>query len=277
MTIRIVSWNIMHPRKMDRIQSVMDVLKNLEPDLVALQEVLVEETDKEFKVRMKGIGLEHIIVHPHMSGRGLLVASRWKIKRLRKAHLKVQSCEEAYHREQAFKPRKRLNARLLSVRVMHGGVPFELHNVHVPYGSKRGGRKVDTFRSVTRRMARPTDCPRILCGDFNEPRKEQRDGRVITWAKYNIYSKSADPDAWDKAVKAIFEELPERGVRDAVRYVKGERVIHQVSYPAKGNGRPRRYDHVFASEQPRPVEARYIKISRKVSDHRPVLVVFEDQ
>jgi endonuclease/exonuclease/phosphatase family metal-dependent hydrolase len=126
-------------------------------------------------------------------------------------------------------------------------------------------------------MARPTDCPRILCGDFNEPRKEQRNGRVITWANYNKYSKSVDPDAWDKAVKSIFNGLPEQGVRDAVRYVMGERVIHQVSYPAKGNGKSRRYDHVFASEQLRPVEARYIEVSRKVSDHRPVLVVFEDQ
>src|SRR4030067_75033 len=104
MTIRIVSWNIMHPRKMDRIQSVMDVLKNLEPDLVALQEVLVEETAKEFKVRVKGMGLEHIIVQPHGSGGELLGWSRWKIERLRKAHLKVQSGEEAFHREPAFKP-----------------------------------------------------------------------------------------------------------------------------------------------------------------------------
>jgi endonuclease/exonuclease/phosphatase family metal-dependent hydrolase len=65
--------------------------------------------------------------------------------------------------------------RVLGVVIDVDGRPLELVNTHVPDGSGNGWRKVEHFEGLYRYLARtwsPEGRPRILCGDFNSPRRE---------------------------------------------------------------------------------------------------------
>jgi endonuclease/exonuclease/phosphatase family metal-dependent hydrolase len=154
---------------------------------------------------------------------------------------------------------------------------FELYTVHVPPGSQAGWRKIDTIQAVARRMFIQSTFPRILCGDFNEPRAELSGGRVESGAGHNRYSRK-DPKRWQEAVELIFQGLPENGMQDVFRAVHGEKVCGMISHKLRMRGTPRRYDHVYATIVLEPVHARYLpeEMWANVSDHAPAEVVFLD-
>ena len=55
---------------------------------------------------------------------------------------------------------------------------FEVHTVHVP-NSRNGWIKVETLEGL---IAGLREREGILCGDFNTPRSERKDGTVLTFA-----------------------------------------------------------------------------------------------
>lgn len=281
--MRLVSWNICHPRKTEGINKVFEVLEQIKPDLVALQEVAIKKSLPVFLEGLRAIGLSKACQLIPDRGWGLLVASRKdlvlaEIKGLPGSELKVTKKEIDFPRKPAFAAGECFRSRILSVRVERGGVPFELHNIHVPYGSSGGWRKIDTFRALTTRLEKRSDLPCIVCGDFNEPRSESEDGGVETWAWHNRFSKAkvAKPEVWDREVKKIFEGCSAFGLSDVMWKTHGSKVIGMASHFPRGNGKPRRYDHVFASNEFKVMDVSYLLKSNwaQVSDHVPAMIDF---
>ncbi len=160
------------------------------------------------------------------------------------------------------------------------GMTIELHNVHIPDGSTYELGKIETFEGVFKRLACPADAtrPRILCGDFNTPREELLDGRIVTWGQIKDENGSiawdlrvmGDPEyakRWDRGERLILDTLQLYDLSDVYRRLHGYGVT-ETSW------RNRRYDHIYASE---PLNARtceYLRALDELSDHRPVMAHF---
>jgi endonuclease/exonuclease/phosphatase family metal-dependent hydrolase len=142
-------------------------LAALDLDLLCLQEVTLA-TDPLWRDGAPTLGLDHVASSTDWLGLGRyanLLASRWPIEPLdlRGAGL---PCPE----------------KLLSVIVKAPGGPLEVHVAHLPPGVSRPQEKVATFEAIYSALSQPAHRPRILCGDFNSPRSETKDGNLVTWA-----------------------------------------------------------------------------------------------
>jgi hypothetical protein len=89
------------------------------------------------------------------------------------------------------------------------------------------------LEAMYQRLARGSEIPRILCGDFNTPRAESPDGTVITWAQDEATGESNqtperwfgkvsdpgswDPKRWDAAERNVLEGLAECDLTDVFR------------------------------------------------------------
>lgn len=159
---------------------------------------------------------------------------------------------------------------------------MELTTTHVPNGSANGWRKVEHLEGLYRYLSRThdPDLPRILCGDFNSPREELPDGRIITWgqnAKGRLVTDRGQ--RWDAAERSIILGLKAFDLTDVYRDT------HDYSYRTRegtwvaqqrGLKFPRRFDHVFAAEQLRPWTCEYHHDLREqgLSDHSAVVATF---
>ncbi len=144
---------------------------------------------------------------------------------------------------------------------------MEGHTVHVLPGSQFGEEKTEMFDAIYERLAQenPPDY-RFLCGDFNSPKEESYDGEVTVWG--------SDED-WISSERSVMVDLADYDLTDAYRDVNGYG-DDAYSWVAKnrGNEFPRRFDHVFASEQLNATEAAYLHEYDDLSDHTPLEVVF---
>lgn len=176
---------------------------------------------------------------------GLLIASRWPVRVLDSTRLGMQWPE-----------------RILSVSVEHPEASFELHTTHVPNGSQgyskfrkgdQGARlekKIDTLEAVCRALWASPRQPRILTGDFNEPKRELPTGAFQYWNEDGACPaplRQRFGERWRAAGAGVFEGLPTIGVRDAYREVNGFDG-NDYSWVYGADTRVRyRYDHIFAS------------------------------
>ncbi len=70
--------------------------------------------------------------------------------------------------------------RVLAVRSADG---IEIVNLHSPISPKPDLAKVRTHEAVHRHLAHVAGHPRVVCGDFNTPRKELASGEIWTFAR----------------------------------------------------------------------------------------------
>ena len=56
-----------------------------------------------------------------------------------------------------------------------------MFTAHIPNGSGNGWRKIDTFHALAAELRRAKDSPRILTGDFNEPKRFEDSGQIVTF------------------------------------------------------------------------------------------------
>lgn len=233
---------------------------------MALQEVRTAEVG-EYGAALSKLGLSELVTSQRGGRLELLVAARWPLERLADTVFDIPADEAAFYRKPAQEGR--VHVRMLSAHVVRPGSPFELHAAHVPPGSSTGWRKVDALRGIRQRLAVQSARPRILCGDFNEPRTESAE--IETWAHHNRWSRSA-PDRWDRAVRDVLVGLDEYDLGDVFRRLHGDRVGELWSVRTRGG--VRRYDHVFASKAFEVGRAEYVHEidARVLSDHTPALV-----
>jgi endonuclease/exonuclease/phosphatase family metal-dependent hydrolase len=154
--------------------------------------------------------------------------------------------------------------KYVAARVIVNGVPIEVHNAHLVPGSTRGVGKVHMFEAIRRRIDQPTASARILCGDFNAPRREN-DSSLTTWARRR-------DSAWDRAERSILEHPDLRVVYRSLRKGGG-------AFPGSHftGDTPRRYDHIYASPELNPRTCSYLTpwLEAGLSDHAAVEVDFD--
>jgi exodeoxyribonuclease-3 len=162
--------------------------------------------------------------------------------------------------------------RVLAVRVAALG-GLEVVNVHSPVSPKPDLAKVRTHEAVFRHLAADGDRPRLVCGDFNTPRREHPDGTVWTFARTRTGKLRPDRgERWDAAETALIRGLEAHGYRDAFRAVHGHE-LKEVSWEwPRGGGY--RLDHLIVSPAIEVKDCRYGHAWRRelgLSDHSPLL------
>lgn len=140
--------------------------------------------------------------------------------------------------------------------------------------------KVSTLEGLYALLARSFDGHRLLWGDFNAPRVEYPDGRVLTWAQNEprgiVIKKRGE--RWDAAERSVLLGLADYDLTDAYRKIHGY-ADQAESWAAinRGNRFPRRLDHLLASASLGVREVRYRNDWQyaNLSDHAAVEAVLD--
>lgn len=262
--LRLISWNV--AGKAWCLPDQVAALAARNPDIVALQEVR-PSTAPRLVEALRDAGLPYALesatrARVHDRRYGVLLASRWPLTPLPEMDIPYQE-------------------RALSAVAATPWGAVELHTAHIPPGEGNGWKKIETFEGIYARLAGASDRPRILCGDFNSPKHETADGRLITWGQRVL------PDGrvilhrgetrWDQGERCVLEGLRAFDLPDVFRSVRGYGV-DAWSWRFLGRGRKtgRRFDHVFASAALRPIACDYLHDLRRqgLSDHAPIEAVF---
>ena len=258
--MRLISWNV-QKRSRDALSRQVGALARRGPDLVALQEVTIS-TAPCLRQELRQAGLVHVAASLdrleaaradlRRSKGGVLLASHWPLQVL-------PACEVG-----APWPE-----RVLSAVVESPSGPVEVHTVYVPNAATgpavgRPWLKSETFEALFRCLARPSERPRVLCGDFNAPLREERDGTVIPFGKRGRAA---------SAELSIFVGLGQFDLVDVFRAVHGY-AVQAFSWYGRLNGY--RLDHVFASRALGAATCEYLHAFReaRLSDHSPIEVRF---
>ncbi len=255
--MHLISWNV--AGRVKKLPAQVAALLEREPDVVALQEVTATTIplwratlEKRGYRVVASIDLEDRRMLVGGRRYGVLTASRWSLKALPPTEFDVPWSE-----------------RVLSVVADCRYGEVEVHNAHLPAGVSHGLVKVETFEGIYDRLARESDRPRILCGDFNSPKEELADGTTVPFGEGN--------ERWTAAELSVIRGLEKHDLRDAYRFVHGY-VAWDESWVWRGRGRRygRRFDHVFASERLTPAACRYLHSFREggLSDHSPIETMF---
>jgi exodeoxyribonuclease III len=279
--MRLISWNL--NGRVSALCNQINSLGELQPDIVALQEVLAATAPR----LREGLG-QRDLVHSLdsfglaadptlLKGRrkyGEILASRWPLSPLPPVAFSVP-----------------WNERVLSAVCHSPWGDIEIHTAGIPPGASNGWLKVQMFEGIYRRLACVVEIPRILCGDLNAPQAEsfggqittwgqdiKPDGSVTTWKTWRDASGYVDTgERWDLAERSVLAGLAKYDLPDVFRSLHGYGVV-EYSWYWKGKGRciGRRFDHVFASRQLHAVRCEYLHALREMglSDHSAIEVDF---
>jgi exonuclease III len=260
--MRVVSWNV-NRRVGRRLTDQLDAIGQLQPDVVALQEI-TKTTVRVWPDALARLGLTFCmdgfaqepaaLLDSRRSKAGVLLASRWPL-------LPAAPIEMPW--------RERGVSAVVSA-------PFglvEAHSVHVPNadtGPKIGlpWLKIETFEAIYRRMGVGPNVPKILCGDLNAPKYELEDGTIVAWGRRG---RSADAELSVTGGLVTFDMV------DAFRSLHGYRTT-AVSWAARRGATlfGYRLDHLFASRSLEAVQCVYHwdLVERGVSDHAAIEACF---
>ena len=149
--------------------------------------------------------------------------------------------------------------------------PIEVLAVHVP-NAANGWVKVRTLEAIRAALEAAPPAARVVCGDFNTPRREEPDGGVISFARDSRGRLRPERGQdWDAAELGVVPGLRDLGFRDAFRTLHGydDRSPSWTWRQIAGHDGGWRLDHLFASADLRPVAAFYHHAWREdgLSDH----------
>ena len=301
MTMKLMSWNVNDSKikgikkNKSKLDKQIEAIANVKADIVTLQEVS-NEVATYFKEKLSEIGLVcvetscdldvglDIQTGPHKNGTvtdGVLIASRWPLELIPEFFEKIPWQKSA-----------------LSTSVITPYGEVEAHTVHVPNASSSGqwkeekgnwtyekkgtsttkrGRqiKVCTFKGIYDALSTKSKKHRVLCGDFNSPKEEHRDGTIILFG---------DKDEHRESEERVIRGLGNYDLKDTYRELNG---YETEEYSWK----KRRFDHIFSSSSLNPQKCGYLHFIRKgsnnkclyryekgdLSDHSPVYAVYEPE
>ena len=243
MTMKLMSWNVNGRTKKETLNDQLVKIKGEDIHILALQEVRPKAA-AYFREKLLEIGLKHVEAAPVIQrNRSVLIACRWPLEPVEM--IKVAWKESA-----------------LSAIIKSDYGDIELHTVHVPNASRNGRKtKVDTFDAIYKALAEKSEGHRILCGDFNSPKEEHRDGTIILFG---------DKDEHRESEERVIRGLGNYDLKDTYRELNG---YETEEYSWKN----RRFDHIFSSKSLNPIKCGYLHDFREsgLSDHSPVYAVYE--
>ena len=270
--MKLVSWNL--AGRVSKCQAQVEALAHLDADILTLQETTARSR-VPLSDALKGAGYQHLVdsfelapdTSPLKGPRryGELIASRFPLEALSPDQFRIPWPE-----------------RVLSALVHTTNLSIEFHTTHIPPGSSNGWIKIETFEGLFAGLAKSSERPRILTGDFNTPKVELPNGTVVTGArrltargvKTKVQIRGGDGHRWDLGERNILVGLGAYDLHDAFRSLHGYERQEASWYTRNGTGR--RYDHIFASKALDVRECDYVHAVREkgLSDHSPILTVF---
>jgi exonuclease III len=246
--MRVITWNV--ARRSSRLAEQAAALASRTPDVVALQEI-TDRTLPMWRAVLPHIGLAHVRASlddasPSRApaGRrqtGVLLGSRTALGEP-STTLEVPWPETA-----------------LAAVVAADIGPVEIHCLHVP-NAANGWVKPHTLAAVRTGLGAAPPAPRVVCGDFNTPRRELASGEVISFARDSRGRLRPERGAeWDDAELGVVPGLRELGYRDAYRSLHGygSREPSWTWQRISGHGGGWRLDHLFSSAELEPVACVY--------------------
>jgi len=267
--LRLITWNV--ARRTSRIVEQATALARREPDVVALQEI-TRRTLPVWRRAFELMGLQHVRSSlddvpsaraPTRILTGVILASRTPLSPAR-AGLGMPWPESAVGAA-AETPRG----------------PVEIHCIHVP-NAANGLVKVESLQAIRRSLEVAESASRVLCGDFNTPRRELPNGQVMSFARDSRGRLRPDrgPE-WDAAELGVVPGLQDLGYRDAYRALHGYGAP-QPSWTWRriaGHDGGWRIDHIFTSPQLRAVASLYHHAWRDgdLSDHSALEADLEER
>lgn len=262
--MKIISWNI--ARKTKKSNEQIDEILNLNPDIIALQEVQ-NSSINTIRSLLVNSDLKYISDTSNLAEKNnknfcVLVASKWPFKQINHEEFQIPFHERILP---------------LIIHSIYGDIEF--YTVHIPPGSSNGWKKIETFEGIYIRLSIESETPRILCGDFNSPQFELTDGKIITWGEkvFKNGKIKGTGERWDNGERCVIEWLGKYDLKDIYRLLNGYRKVEFSWYTNnRGNYKGRRFDHIFASEKLNPISCNYHGFLRenKLSDHSPIEAIF---
>ena len=274
----LISWNVNGRVTHRGAQS--HAIHQRHPDLVALQEVVPTTVARwhaqldhgGLVYRVDSFALQNHLPTERRRRYGELLASRWPLMPLPPTDFPVPWPE-----------------CILSAVLASPWGANELHTTEIPPGVSNGWLKVEMLEGMYGRIACPSSCPRILCGDLNTPQAESTDGRLTTWGqviaangrvrirktKHYRCGRVDTGDRRDAAKRNVLVGLAPSGLPDVFRTLHGYAVAAWSWYCQGRHQRiGRRFEHVFASPQSQAVRYHYLHSWREagLSDHAPMEV-----
>jgi exonuclease III len=250
--VRLITWNV--NRRVSLLPGQAAALATRAPDVVALQEV-TSRSWPLWRAALADAGLAHAVCSLDTADPARTPATR------RRTGVVIATREPLQPAEPLAVPwpETTIAARIAGVTV---------HTAHVP-NAANGWIKPHTLAALRAGLAATTG-PRVLCGDFNTPRRESPDGSVISFARDSrgrLRPERGEP--WDAAELGIVPGLRDLGFADAFRTVHGYAERQPSWVWSHGGGW--RLDHVFASDL--AVEAAVYHHAWRddgLSDHSPL-------
>ena len=266
--MRVVTWNV--ARRSRRLAEQAAALAGCEPDVVALQEV-TDRTLPMWRAVLERIGLPHVRASLDEADSAREPATRRRTGVLLGSHTRLTDASAL--------PVPWPETTYAAVASTAGTGPVEVHTVHVP-NAANGWVKVRTLQAIRDGLKTAPSAPRVLCGDFNIPRRELPDGEVISFARDSRGRLRSDRGTeWDEAELGVVPGLSDLGYRDAFRDLNGygRREPSWTWRVIAGHGGGWRLDHLFASAELRPISATYRHTWRDegLSDHSALEVDLE--
>ena len=256
----VVSWNINSIRGAgnDRLARIISLLQKVDPDLVLLQEVgHPGSLPSRLQEGLGNASLPYFAYSGEAGSNekryGCVVASKWPVKRI----------------PTGWAPGVRWPQLLASVVLVTPWGEWDIFVAHIPNGSGNGWHKIATFESLALGLGGSATRPRILGGDFNEPKRVLSSGEIVPfggiqnadgtfhWEGERFHPKSGD-------------EHPRMRWRNGVLSILGQDVLHglrhvwfdrhgysEVTTHVTKNLSGRFFDHLLVSEHFVVVDAGY--------------------
>lgn len=213
-TLKALSWNIRANCGASdaRLTSIADAIESTAADVVMLQEVACG-TAKQLGTVLRARGFNSFQFSGG-AGRqfryGSALASRFPIRALSNRGL--------------GSPWPQLFARAI-VDCPAGSIEFL--SAHMPNGSRYGWKKIEMFEALSGLLTSDNQTPRVIGGDFNEPRRFLRDGAVVSFG--------ADEDG---VVRGSWKGIANTRWQNAVENVLGPRSSVAHTWLCRNQGRP---------------------------------------
>jgi exonuclease III len=225
--VRLITWNV--NRRVSVLAEQAAALAGRGADVVALQEVTASSWPL-WRAALQTIGLPEAVWSLDGADRG-----RQPIERRRSGVVLAA-------RELGFEPPLSVPWPETTLAARVEGVV--VHVAHVP-NAANGWIKPDTLAALRAGLEAGSG-PRVLCGDFNTPRREKPDGTVISFARDSRERLRPERgERWDDAELGVVPRLSELGFADAFRTVHGYASKEPSWVWRHGGGW--RLDHVFAA------------------------------
>jgi exonuclease III len=248
---RLLTWNV--AGRVKGVAAQIEAVRAAGPwDLVCIQEV-TPTTVEAWSAALAGDGLH-------------VAASPWTVDPVGSRRLAVLIASRRPVDAVVQVPGVPWPERHLGVRT--DGV--EVHTLHAPLSGKPDRVKVRTLEALFAALTERDDAvPRIVCGDFNTPAYESREGQIQTFARTRAGNIRPDyGERHDLAELLLIGELPARGWKDAFRALHGYEARDR-SYMFANRKFGWRLDHIVVSPGLEPVACEYLHGWREdgLSDH----------